>query len=588
MNHVKFAPKVIECRNYKDYDKELLCERLRNSNWSGVYNTNDVNTAWANMKTTILSCFDALAPKITKRIKGKPCPWLTADIKENMNKRDRLFRKSRRTKNFSDIKNYKTKRNEVSYLVRHAKQTYYKKLLKESANNPDSFWSTIKKLYPSKPKSQPLQIFDINSTKTSNPLLISNTFFSYFSNAVSCLEKKSFSIRDCIWIPQTKSYLRTTHNFKFSVVCVDEVKIELKRLNRKKSTGLDGIPPHLLKDCAAIIANPLTHIINNSLGTSVYPTDWKYSKLLPFYKSASRSDIKNYRPISVIPAISKIIEKIVHKQLSSYLEPNLLLNKAQFGFRKERSTELAAKLFVDNIKRKVNDGKLVGAVFIDLSKAFDTLSHGKLINKLESYGISGVELIWFKDYLFNRSQTVSHKECLSDVGKVTSGVPQGSIIGPLLFTIFFNDFPECLKHSEVVIYADDTVIYVPGMDPFIIETRLSADMESISKWCVDNELILNFNRGKTESMMFGTAKRLAKQSTLTVMFGFQQVNFTTFYKYLGIHIDPSLNMSTNFTKTLKKASGRLRFLHKIRPFLNLTHAKLIYQSMVLPTLTWYS
>ena len=148
----------------------------------------------------------------------------------------------------------------------------------------------------------------------------------------------------------------------------------LESLKRKKATGLDDIPAYLLKDCANVIAKSLTHIINSSLTTGVFPTDWKLSKLIPIPKSKPYNRIENYRPISVIPAIAKVIEKLVYRQLSTYLENNNLLDESQFGFRKGRSTELAAALFTDNVKRKVDEGKLVGAVFIDLTKAFDILT----------------------------------------------------------------------------------------------------------------------------------------------------------------------------------------------------------------------
>ena len=209
----------------------------------------------------------------------------------------------------------------------------------------------------------------------------------------------------------------------------------------------------------------MTHIINLSLSSSIFPTDWKRSKVMPVFKSGSKSDINNYRPISIIPDVSKIIEKVVHLQLSYYLQENKLLNKNQFGFRKRRSTELASTLFVDSIKKKVDEGKMVGSIFIDLTKAFDMLSHSKLLSKLSSYGIRDTELEFFTDYLFNRVQFVQYNDVLSDGENVTSGVPQGSILGPLLFIVFFDDLFTVLRHSEAIMYADDTVLYFAGKRP---------------------------------------------------------------------------------------------------------------------------
>ena len=190
--------------------------------------------------------------------------------------------------------------------------------------------------------------------------------------------------------------------------------------------------------------------------------------------------------------------------------------------------------------------------------------------------------------LFNRCQKVQYDNFLSAEEKVFSGVPQGSIIGPLLFVLFYNDFvPNCLKHSKCVIYADDTVIYVPGKDIFIIESRLSDDMNRIANWCTQNELILNLKRGKTEAMLFGTSKRLATQpENLNVIFTYRSVSFTTSYKYLGIEINSTFNMNSYFDIIYKKSTSRLRILYKIRPFMTANCARTLYQSMILPLLTY--
>ena len=225
---------------------------------------------------------------------------------------------------------------------------------------------------------------------------------------------------------------------------------------------------------------------------------------------------------------------------------------------------MAATLFTDKIKHKVNEGKMVGAVFLDLSKAFDTLNHGKILDKLESFGVRDAELEWFGDYLFGRSQRVSYNGCLSDEMFVLSGVPQGSILGPLLFIVFFDDLTFCLRHAENIKYADDTVIYVAGKDLLIIESRLSSDMQRLSNWCKENELFLNLSKGKTEAMLFGTAPALRKQKNkMNITYDtLKTITVTTSYKYLGVEIDASLNMNTNFMKTYKKANSKLRLLNK--------------------------
>ena len=190
--------------------------------------------------------------------------------------------------------------------------------------------------------------------------------------------------------------------------------------------------------------------------------------------------------------LSKIIEKIKHRQLISFLDRNSLLSPSQFGFRRGLSTELAATLLLDDIRKDVDAGKLVGAVFIDLSKAFDTISHTKLLEKLSQYGVNDGELEWFKDYLFSRKATVSYN-CTSGVREIYTGVPQGSILGPLLFLIFFNDITDVINHAKIVKYADDTVLYVADKETQSIQTKL--DMESIAIWLKENELIINLKKG---------------------------------------------------------------------------------------------
>ena len=216
----------------------------------------------------------------------------------------------------------------------------------------------------------------------------------------------------------------------------------------------------------------------------------------------------------------------MHTQLSKYLESNDLLSSCQFGYRERRSTDIATTLFVDEIRDNGDKGKLTGALFLDLSKAFDTINHALVLRKLETYGIATAELDWFTDYLFCRTQSVVFGGQKSSLFDLTCGVPQGSILGPLIFLIVFNDFPEHLNRSKCIQYADDTVIYFSHADANEIEDVLNSELERLRTYFDENELVLNLKRGKTESMLFGTAKRLAKKKTIQLKINEQPINHT--------------------------------------------------------------
>ena len=219
----------------------------------------------------------------------------------------------------------------------------------------------------------------------------------------------------------------------------------------------------------------------------------------------------------------------------------------------------------------------MGVVFVDLTKAFDTISHSKLLDKLPRYGIGGNELEWFKDYLLNRSAVVSYDGRLSKSKEIVTGVPQGSTIGPLLFIIFFNDITDVLENSKIIKYADDTVLYVDDKEVNTIQAKLNKDIDAVADWLDENELIINLKKGKIESLLFGTAKILSNlNDSFTVCYRGDTISETKEYKYLGMEMNSSLNLNSHFEKNFKRASGRLRLLAKLRGCLNLKSAKAIY------------
>ena len=267
---------------------------------------------------------------------------------------------------------------------------------------------------------------------------IAQRFCNFFSNIPRSLKQKSLPLKDFVWRIPNITRLCTTAVFKFKYVPKISIENQLKRLSKKKPSGVDNIPARLLRDSATAISQPITYLINLSLQTGNIPEEWKTARITPIHKSGSITSTDNYRPISVLPILSKILESNVHTQLMEYVERHGLLSKNQFGYRTKRSTELATTLFLDNIRRSIDNGNIVGALFVDLSKAFDTLGHSVLLNKLSAYGVKGQELIWFKQYLFNRKQTVQY-------GIETSQ------------SMHFNDIEDSILQYSLMMFADDTV-----------------------------------------------------------------------------------------------------------------------------------
>ena len=290
-------------------------------------------------------------------------------------------------------------------------------------------------------------------------------------------------MKDFIWSKPKVLSINTANRFHFRYVSVPEVKRLLKQTDSKKSDGPDLIPARLIKDCAHELAPSITHLVNVILETSTIPNDFKIGRISAIYKSGGKNQLNNYRPITVLPILSKIMEKCIYSQLTVYLEKNNLLSSRQFGFRKGKSTELAATLFFDDVHRAMDRGELSGTIFIDLSKAFDTVSHSVLLSKLSAYGIYGREKELFSDYLFNRWQYVQRKSSISTNKPVYTEVPQGSILGPL-FILHFNDAQQQLIGCKINAYADDT-IYFHDKDIRIIEKVLNTEF---------NELILNLKK----------------------------------------------------------------------------------------------
>ena len=325
---------------------------------------------------------------------------------------------------------------------------------------------------------------------------------------------------------------------------------------------VDNIPPKVVKDAAKEIAKPLLILANRSLQSGQFPNDEKIARITPVYKSDEKILLDNYRPISTLPVFSKVLEKLVYNRISRYLEENDLLSDYQYGFRQNRS--------------------------MDLCKAFDTVSHGRLLDKLPAYGIKDTEMKWLTSYLFARAQVVNYQGTLSDRKTITHGVPQGSILGPLLFALLINDLHTEVTECKILLYADDTVVYFSHKNVSDLENILNEEVNKVAKWMSNNHLTLNLKKGKTESLLFGTAKRLSKESSprINIKINGEFVNHTLQYKYLGVLLDQCLTFHEQICAVYRKASARLKLLKRVRHNLTTYAAKRVYLNMIQPIITY--
>ena len=408
-----------------------------------------------------------LAPKTVrfKKHKHKLSQWMTSGILNSIKFRDKLFLKLKTLNSTSELydsinANLKSYNKILKKLIRLAKIRYYSDQFDKNKSNIRHTWSTIKEiLNKCKDKKDFPTFFTIKGETITDKTDLSNNFNSFFANIG---ENLSSDIKYA-GNKTTSSYLkqRVVCSFQFECVPTTEVTKIIKNLASKNSSGHDGISARFIKRILETITPPLTHIINQSLCTGIFPDRLKIAKVIPLFKKGDQHILDNYRPISLLPVISKVFEKIVFDQLYQYFTDNDLIFTSQYGFRKLHSTELASIELIDRIAQYMDSGKLPLSIFLDLSKAFDTLDHSILLDKLKFYGISNTPLKWFQSYLRSRQQFVEFDGTCSGITFINTGVPQGSILGPLLFLIYMNDIHTASDKFDMILYADDTNLISP-------------------------------------------------------------------------------------------------------------------------------
>lgn len=569
---------IIEVRNYKKFCVVNFNDDLRRTPWAEVDNFVDPNQMWYYWKKMFLAVIDKHAPIKKKRIRNKKSPWLNAKIKQSMVERNKLKSMAIKTNATEDWLNYKKSKNCVNNEIKKAKTQYYQEHFRSNSGNPREIWKTINEVMSRNIRNdRNINSIKTNVGSTTSPEVMSETFNRFFTEiGINLADKLPNS---------TKSYLDflapVNSSFQLRQVSLPEVLKQLKNLPANKATGLDKIPCRLVKLAAPLIAESLCKIFNLSILSGIFPSDWKIAKIIPIYKGNEKDQRNNYRPISILSSISKIMERLVYDQLYEYLSKNELLSKCQSGFRRFHSTTTSLLDVTTEWYTNMDQGKLNSVVFLDLSKAFDTVNHSILLKKLSHYGLHTETVKWFNSYLTDRNQQCLVNGHLSSPKIIKCGVPQGSILGPLLFLIYINDLPNCLKHSNARMFADDTNITTTSKSITKLIQFVNSDLNNISEWLLANKLSLNVT--KTEQMFIASDDSLNKISDSAIIYlGNKQLKRVRKSKSLGICIDERLSWTDHIDSVSKKVSSAIGGLRQVRSFIDRETAITIYNSLIQP------
>jgi hypothetical protein len=361
---------------------------------------------------------------------------------------------------------------------------------------------------------------------------------------------------------------------------VSEIINIVQSLSNSKSTGVDGLSSSIIKNTITEIAAPLATVFNKSINIGQFPDALKIGKIIPIHKCEDNKLLNNYRPISVLPIFSKVLERLMYNRLLAFLNKNNILAKNQYGFREKHSTSMALLQLVDDISKELDNKNNTIGIFIDLSKAFDTIDHSLLLKKLARYGVRGIVLDWFQNYLTNRKQFVQINDVDSSLQLTTCGVPQGSILGPLLFILYINDLVNTSKLATFIMFADDTNLFFKHNNITVLFDMINIELANISQWFKLNKLSLNIK--KTNYILFQGGNREKNIGNLNIVIDNVKIERVEKTKFLGVIINSRLNWNDHIKTVCNKISKNIGILFKIRH--NLTPATLLmlYNTMIQP------
>ena len=556
-----FKRKMVKYRNFKSLDSQSLATSISESRiCADIYaNLPDMVNGYFDSLTAVI---DQVAPIKTRLITIRPkAPWYTIDIDNEKKCRRRYERKWRRTKDPTDRNNYLEKCKHVSQMIHESKSNFYSSVISENKGNQRILFQTIDKLLHHKN--------DVVLPTSSSDEHLAERFADYFINKITTIHTNLLR-SDAVFLHQpvgTESEL-----FEFYPISAKSVEAII-RSSPSKCCCLDPLPTWLLKEHLHLLLPPITNIVNMSLG-STFPSSFKKSIIVPLLKKPSLDAevLKHYRPVSNLAFISKIIEKAVVLQLNDHLSTNNLFETYQSAYRRLHSTETALLKVQNDILIALDNKQAVVLLLLDLSATFDTVCHTTLLKLLKSrYGITGKVLTWMESYLTNRCQAVMVNNHISSSRDLSFGVPQGSVLGPILFSLYIAPMTDIIRQHglEYHLYADDTQMYLTfnpvNENLSTIKSSIESCVSDVRAWMSSN--CLKLNDDKSELLIFHS-KRVPRPNITAINIGEESISPVESCRNIGVTYDETLSFDEHIRSITKTAFWHLRNIYQIRHYLD--------------------
>lgn len=563
-------------RKYNELKLNLINSKLIECDWE--YDSIDINKIYDVFDKNIVKVVDEVCPEKRVRCKSNSIPWFTDKVLKVKRERDEAYRNYKQSKNLDDWESYKKLRNTVVSVLKSEKSKYFQNQIDNNRNQPKMMWKTLKTLINGKSKETVEEpIFDksthININNYDN---VASAFNDYFVESVN--EIVGNNVNAHLWNTNGMPTISSSFN-NFKRITMYELKKIVFGLKNKSSSQI--IDACLLKEIFYTIGYPLLNIINKSLETGICPTAVKTSMVVPIPKINGTKRADEFRAINMLPIIEKVIEIAVHSQLLEYFENNKLIYVKQSGFRKNHSCETSVQYLIDEWLKEIDQDKIVVAVFLDLKRAFEIVSRDILIQKLKYYGVNGVVLEWFSSYLHERYQVTKFNNVVSLPKENMHGVPQGSVLGPLLFIIYINDMWSKLTRVSVNLFADDTLLYVSGEHLQQLINDVNEDINLLTRWLGENKLQLNVK--KTKAMLITTKTIHRKIENIpNLVINNEKIEWVGEIKYLGVIFDKHLKFSKHYEYLIKKVGKKIGFLSRVSGCLSTVTKITVYNTIIKP------